>query len=61
MTMKMKENPELILQNVKFEPIVKSEASHDPSGKSTGKEVIVRVTNTVSRKVCGQNVRMHLV
>ena len=30
---------------------MKSDASHDPSGKSTGKEVIVKVTNTVSRKV----------
>ena len=42
----------LFFQNVKFEPIVKSDASHDPKGKSTGKEVIVRVTNIVSRKVC---------
>lgn len=42
---------EELKRNTKFEAIVKSEASHDPKGKAQGKEIIVKVTNTSSRKV----------
>ncbi|XP_052222139.1 kinesin-like protein KIF28P isoform X2 [Dreissena polymorpha] len=35
----------------KFEPIVRSESCHDPKGTAPGKEVIVRVLNTKTKKV----------
>lgn len=40
-----------LFQNTKFEAVVKSEASHDPRGTATGKEVIIKVTNTHTKKV----------
>lgn len=39
------------LQNVKFEAEIKTHASHDPRGESTLKEIIIRVTNTKTKKV----------
>ncbi|XP_069117737.1 kinesin-like protein KIF28P isoform X2 [Argopecten irradians] len=38
-------------KNVRFDAEIKSEASHDPTGKATGREVIVRVTDTKTKKI----------
>ncbi|XP_052768758.1 kinesin-like protein KIF28P isoform X2 [Mya arenaria] len=35
----------------KFEPLVRSESSHDPKGTAPGKEVMVKVTNNKTKKV----------
>jgi hypothetical protein len=41
----------VLFQHVVFETEVKSEASHDPRGLATGKEVIIKVTNKKIHKV----------
>lgn len=41
----------VLFQHVVFDAEVKSEASHDPRGLATGKEVIIKVTNKKILKV----------
>jgi hypothetical protein len=41
----------VLFQHVVFDAEVKSEASHDPRGLATGKEVIIKVTNKKIHKV----------
>lgn len=41
----------VFFQHVVFDAEVKSEASHDPRGEATGKEVIIKVTNKKIHKV----------
>lgn len=41
----------LCIQYTKFEAVVRSEASHDPKGTATGKDVIIKVTNNKTKKV----------
>ncbi|XP_033735609.1 kinesin-like protein KIF28P isoform X3 [Pecten maximus] len=42
---------EELSKTVHFDAEIKSDASHDPMGKATGREVIVRVTDTKTKKI----------